>query len=67
MTGQEIGPQVISTASEASVFGRMGVECLVFGPGESYGNSHAPNEMVSLSQLDQAIAFYGKCIERFCL
>jgi acetylornithine deacetylase/succinyl-diaminopimelate desuccinylase-like protein len=67
MTGQEIGPQVISTASEASVFGRMGVECLVFGPVESYGNSHAPNEMVSLSQLDQAIAFYGKCIERFCL
>lgn len=59
-------PGVISTASEASVFARMGIECLVFGPGVSYGNSHAPNEVVKVSDLESATDFYKKCIKRFC-
>ncbi|NQZ00843.1 MAG: M20/M25/M40 family metallo-hydrolase [Bdellovibrionales bacterium] len=66
LSDEQTVPQVMSTASEASVFSRMGVECLVFGPGVSYGNSHAPNEKVLLSQLDKATEFYSKCIERFC-
>lgn len=53
--------------SEANVFSRMGVECLVCGPGHSVGNSHAPNENVCIDDLKAATEFYGKLIERFCL
>ena len=59
-------PGVISTASEASVFARMGIESLVFGPGLSYGKSHAPNEVVKISDLETATEFYRRCIKRFC-
>ena len=57
----------ITMATEASVFSRLGVECLVWGPGLSVGNSHAPNESIRMSELKQASAFYTRAIERFCL
>jgi acetylornithine deacetylase/succinyl-diaminopimelate desuccinylase-like protein len=60
-------PKTISVATEASVFSRMGLECLVFGPGTSVGNSHAPNEKIKLSDLNTATQFYSRVIERFCL
>jgi acetylornithine deacetylase/succinyl-diaminopimelate desuccinylase-like protein len=57
----------LSASTEASVFQRLGIECLVFGPGLSIGNSHAPNEFVSLDDLDVARGFYRGVVERFCL
>ncbi|MCB0361533.1 MAG: M20/M25/M40 family metallo-hydrolase [Bdellovibrionales bacterium] len=57
----------ISASTEASVFHRMGIECLAFGPGMSIGNSHAPNENVDIEELELAKTFYRQVIERFCL
>lgn len=57
----------ITVATEANVFSRLGIECLVWGPGLSVGNSHAPNENVSLGDLKAATEFYKRLIERFCL
>lgn len=64
--GLEAGLEKITMVSEASVFSRLGVECLVWGPGQSVGNSHAPNEHVSVSDLKQATEFYKRLMERFC-
>jgi len=61
----KLGKIVAST--EASVFQRLGIECLVFGPGVSMGNSHEPNESVSLDDLEVATSFYSHILERFCL
>lgn len=57
----------ITLASEANVFSRLGIECLVWGPGQSIGNSHAPNENIKISDLRAATEFYKRSIERFCL
>lgn len=54
-------------ASEASVFSRHGIECLMFGPGQSVGNSQSPNESVKIGDLNTASAFYKQLMERFCL
>lgn len=64
--GKDARPGAISVATEASVFSRLGLECLVFGAGQSIGNSHAPNEKVKLSDLETATEFYRQVIERFC-
>lgn len=53
--------------NEANIFSRLGIECLVFGPGIGVGNSHEPNEFVKLDSLNQAIQFYKQIIERICL
>ncbi len=53
--------------TEANVFSRLGIECLVFGPGIEAGNAHAPNEKVSIEDLKTATHFYKKIISRFCL
>lgn len=55
------------TATEASVFQRLGIDCVVFGPGQGVGNSCAPNEFVSLSDLEKAQNFYQAVIQRVCL
>jgi acetylornithine deacetylase/succinyl-diaminopimelate desuccinylase-like protein len=59
-------PQFFSDATEASVFSRWGTECIVWGPGQSVGNSHAPNESIKLQDLDVAVDFYRRFLERFC-
>ncbi len=65
--GLDPEPHKMIGATEASVFSRLGVECLVWGPGESVGNSHAPNESIKISDLKMAIKFYKCLMERFCL
>lgn len=65
--GLDSKPQKITVATEASVLSRLGIECLVWGPGQSVGNSLAPNESIKISDLTTAIRFYGRCVERFCL
>jgi len=63
----EATPRKITGVTEASVLSRLGIECLVWGPGQSVGNSHAPNESIKLSDLKLASEFYQRVIERFCL
>lgn len=65
--GKAPEPQAISVATEASVFSRLGLECLVFGPGQSIGNSHAPNEKIKISDLETATEFYRQVLGRFCI
>ena len=57
----------ITATTEASVLSRLGIECLVWGPGQSVGNSHGPNESIKISDLKTASEFYKRAIERFCL
>lgn len=65
--GLNATPQKLPITSEANVFSRLGVECLVWGPGQSVGNSHAPNESINISDLRVATEFYTRVLERFCL
>jgi Acetylornithine deacetylase/Succinyl-diaminopimelate desuccinylase and related deacylases len=60
-------PVTQASTNEASMFSRIGVDCVCFGAGKREGNVHTPDEHVSLSDLEQAVAFYTKIIERFCL
>lgn len=60
-------PRKLPVSTEANVFSRLGIECLVWGPGQSVGNSHAPNECIKISELRTAVEFYKRVIERFCL
>ncbi|MCB0368387.1 MAG: M20/M25/M40 family metallo-hydrolase [Bdellovibrionales bacterium] len=60
-------PKSLSSTNEISLFNRVGVECLGFGPGLRDGNIHTPNEHVSIKDLEVAQIFYRKMIERFCL
>lgn len=54
-----------SSANEASLFSRTGVECVCFGPGVRGGN--VQDENVAIEDLKQAVEFYRRVIERFCL
>lgn len=56
-----------ASTNEASIFSRIGVDCVCFGPGKREGNVHTPQEHVALADLEKAIQFYKKVIERFCL
>lgn len=64
-----LNPEPISQSStnEASLFSRMGIECVAIGPGLRDGNIHCPNERVSVEQLKLTVEFYKKMIERLCL
>lgn len=56
-----------SSTNEASIFSRIGIDCVCFGPGKREGNVHTPQEHVALEDLESATQFYKKVIERFCL
>ncbi len=66
-TGMECVLAPVKTSTEANVFSRFGVECLVIGPGQGVGNSHAPNENVKIEELHRAIQFYRHVIKELCL
>ncbi|MEK7357155.1 MAG: M20/M25/M40 family metallo-hydrolase, partial [Bdellovibrionota bacterium] len=65
--GLDSAPTAQSVANEANVFNRFGIACLVIGPGQGVGNSHAPNEHVRIEQLHEATRFYRGVLERVCL
>ena len=44
--------------NEASLFSRVGLETLCFGPGQHEGNLHTPHEHVPIASLEKAVAFY---------
>lgn len=56
-----------SPSSEAAQYFHAGYEAVMFGPGIARANSHSPNEYNSLDQMEKAIGFYEKLIERVCL
>jgi len=56
-----------ASTNEASIFSRIGVDCVCFGPGKREGNVHTPQEHVAIADLEKAIEFYKRIIERFCL
>jgi acetylornithine deacetylase/succinyl-diaminopimelate desuccinylase-like protein len=60
-------PITKASGTECSVYRKYGVDCIVFGPGVSIGNSHTANEFNFLSQLETASLFYGRCVTRFCI
>ena len=57
----------VAANTEASVFQKLGIECPVFSPGMSVGNSHASNESMILDDLEVEKFFYRNVLERFCL
>ena len=65
--GIESGFAKKATSTEAAQYFQAGYQAIVFGPGKSQGNSHSPNEHNIVEQLEKAIAFYEKVIERACL
>ncbi len=56
-----------ATSTEAAQYFQAGYPAIVFGPGKSQGNSHSPNENNLLDQMEKAIDFYEKVIEKVCL
>ena len=56
-----------AVANEANVFAKFGIETLVWGPGQGVGNSHTPSECVKISDLNLAIEFYRRVIDRMCV
>lgn len=64
-----LSDQVItqSSTNEASIFSRIGIECVCFGAGKREGNMHTPHENVAIEDLHKATEFYKRIIERFCL
>ncbi len=65
--GMNDEPTTQPSTNESSIFARLGVDCVCFGPGVREGNIHMPNEKVSIQQLRISIEFYKNVIERFCL
>ena len=55
------------STNEASLFSRVGIECISFGPGLRENNIHTPTENVRIEDLKKAIDFYKNMIGRFCL
>lgn len=56
-----------SSTTEASLFSRVGIPCVSFGPGKREGNIHTPQEHVEIEDLHRAVEFYKRVIARFCL
>jgi acetylornithine deacetylase/succinyl-diaminopimelate desuccinylase-like protein len=56
-----------SSTNEASLFHRVGIECISLGPGVREGNIHTPTEHVKLEDLRKAEEFYFGLMTRMCL
>lgn len=62
--GQE-GSRAVSFATDAGWLQRIGLECVVWGPG-SIEVAHKPNESVPILELRRAGEILDRAIERFC-
>ncbi len=56
-----------SSSNEASLWSRIGIDCISFGAGVREGNIHTPREHVQIDDLKKSIEFYRRVIGRFCL
>lgn len=57
----------LASTNEASLFSRLGIECLCIGAGIRDGNVHTPQEHVKLEDLEKVTLIYEQLVERFCL
>lgn len=57
----------LASTNEASLFSRVGIECICIGPGLREKNVHTANEHVEIKHLEVMTSFYQKMIERFCI
>jgi acetylornithine deacetylase/succinyl-diaminopimelate desuccinylase-like protein len=53
--------------TEGGFYDVWGVPAVIFGPGESARNIHAPNECVSIRQIEKAAEFYKSVIREVCI
>jgi len=53
--------------TEAGLYAQAGIPAVVFGPGRSAGNIHAPNEHVAVAELEAAVEFYARIIREQCV
>lgn len=56
-----------NSTNEASLFSRIGVDCICFGPGRYDEGSPVANEFIFLNDLKVATDFYAQILRRFCL
>lgn len=56
----------VSFGTEAGLFQQSGIPTIVCGPG-SIDQAHKPNEFISLEQVAQCEAFFGRMMNRICL
>ena len=61
--GVPIAHSVKTGCTEAGVYAAAGLHAVVFGPGPSAGNIHAPNEYNLLSEVESAVRFYAALLE----
>ena len=59
-------PELKSGTTEASVYAALGIDTVVFGPGQASGNIHRPNEHVPLAHLHAAIDVYSAVVRELC-
>ena len=59
--------KALASTNEASLFSRLGIDCLCIGAGVREGNVHTPEEHVKLEDLEKVSVFYRQLVERFCL
>ena len=53
--------------TEANLMKSYNIDCLLFGAGLGLGNSHQPNESISLSALKKSTEFYKELIGKVCI
>ncbi len=56
-----------SGCTEAGLYSAAGIPSVVFGPGRAAGNIHAPNEWISIPDLERAVEFYALLLTKVCV
>ena len=64
--GMSTLPELKSGTTEASVYAALGIDTIVFGPGQASGNIHRPNEHVPLADLHAATDVYTAVVRELC-
>jgi acetylornithine deacetylase len=65
--GLPVRLDVKPACTEAGIYASWGVPAVIFGPGRSAGNIHAPNECVRVKDLAKAARFYMRVIDEICV
>lgn len=60
-------PAACPRSTEANIFSRFGMDCILFGAGREAGAAQIPNECVAMADLEAATLFYEKVLSRLCL
>ena len=63
LAGVPVANSVKTGCTEAGVYAGAGLSPVVFGPGHSEGNIHAPNKYNLLTEVEAAARFYSALIE----